>query len=180
MSYNNQKITATSYHDWERSFNFRKFKIFHGPCVGGTFPVKTYFKVNSLVFSVAWQPRQVLDNITKYCFLSNSANKLFMQWKNKILHFTYLKQSTAVILNLRNSLLNFPTVGHIKLHPPISSFYRICLFLWGTNFTQGRYLTTILSANVHYFFHQVITGRARLIRSHSSARFCFELSGNSN
>ena len=26
----------------------------------------------------------------------------------------------------------------------------------------------------------VITGRARLIRSHSSARFCFELSGNSN
>ena len=25
-----------------------------------------------------------------------------------------------------------------------------------------------------------ITGRERLIRSHSSARFCFELSGNSN
>ena len=25
-----------------------------------------------------------------------------------------------------------------------------------------------------------ITGRARLIRSHSSARFCFELNGNSN
>ena len=24
------------------------------------------------------------------------------------------------------------------------------------------------------------TGRARLIRSHSSVRFCFELSGNSN
>ena len=29
---------------------------------------------------------------------------------------------------------------------------------------------------IGYFF---ITGRARLIRSHSSARFCFELSGNS-
>ena len=27
---------------------------------------------------------------------------------------------------------------------------------------------------------QVITGQERLIRSHSSARFCFELSGNSN
>ena len=25
-----------------------------------------------------------------------------------------------------------------------------------------------------------VTGRPRLIRSHSSARFCFELSGNSN
>ena len=25
-----------------------------------------------------------------------------------------------------------------------------------------------------------VTGRERLIRSHSSARFCFELSGNSN
>ena len=27
---------------------------------------------------------------------------------------------------------------------------------------------------------QIVTGRARLIRSHSSARFCFELSGNLN
>ena len=27
---------------------------------------------------------------------------------------------------------------------------------------------------------QVITGRERLIRSHSSARFCFELSGTLN
>ena len=26
----------------------------------------------------------------------------------------------------------------------------------------------------------ITTGRERLIRSHSSARFCFELSGNSN
>ena len=30
------------------------------------------------------------------------------------------------------------------------------------------------------FCIDVSTGRARLIRSHSSARFCFELSGNSN
>ena len=29
-------------------------------------------------------------------------------------------------------------------------------------------------------FEQVFTGRERLIRSHSSARFCFKLSGNSN
>ena len=28
--------------------------------------------------------------------------------------------------------------------------------------------------------HQEVTGRARLIRSHSSARFCFELNSNSN
>ena len=28
--------------------------------------------------------------------------------------------------------------------------------------------------------HNGYTGRERLIRSHSSARFCFELSGNSN
>ena len=27
---------------------------------------------------------------------------------------------------------------------------------------------------------EIYTGRERLIRSHSSARFCFELSGNSN
>ena len=29
-------------------------------------------------------------------------------------------------------------------------------------------------------FDLITTGRERLIRSHSSARFCFELSGNSN
>ena len=29
-------------------------------------------------------------------------------------------------------------------------------------------------------FKDYITGRERLIRSHSSARFCFKLSGNSN
>ena len=28
--------------------------------------------------------------------------------------------------------------------------------------------------------NRIYTGRERLIRSHSSARFCFELSGNSN
>ena len=30
------------------------------------------------------------------------------------------------------------------------------------------------------FWNRTSTGRERLIRSHSSARFCFELSGNSN
>ena len=40
-------------------------------------------------------------------------------------------------------------------------------------------LKTTTQNNSHFLqlFH---TGRARLIRSHSSARFCFELSGNSN
>ena len=37
-----------------------------------------------------------------------------------------------------------------------------------------RNVTEVLS------LRQGITGRERLIRSHSSARFCFELSGNSN
>ena len=32
----------------------------------------------------------------------------------------------------------------------------------------------------HYKCDENGTGRERLIRSHSSARFCFELSGNSN
>ena len=43
----------------------------------------------------------------------------------------------------------------------------------------------MLSCNVcktmHLIMHeQCHTGRERLIRSHSLARFCFELSGNSN
>ena len=39
------------------------------------------------------------------------------------------------------------------------------------------YLTILCNENSDKF---VNTGRERLIRSHSSARFCFELSGNSN
>ena len=45
---------------------------------------------------------------------------------------------------------------------------------------------TTISKKVHsdwvqgFFTAVTITGRERLIRSHSSARFCFELSGNSN
>ena len=35
----------------------------------------------------------------------------------------------------------------------------------------------VQKSNTFYNHH---TGRERLIRSHSSARFCFELSGNSN
>ena len=37
-----------------------------------------------------------------------------------------------------------------------------------------------LSSDEFLFFCPGSTGRERLIRSHSSARFCFELSGNSN
>ena len=43
--------------------------------------------------------------------------------------------------------------------------------------------TKMRSDLCRYFLVQCFnhfTGRARLIRSHSSARFCFELSGNSN
>ena len=37
------------------------------------------------------------------------------------------------------------------------------------------------SLNIIFLEHyHATTGRERLIRSHSSARFCFELSGNSN
>ena len=39
---------------------------------------------------------------------------------------------------------------------------------------KSRFLALSIVSLVAY------TGRERLIRSHSSARFCFELSGNSN
>ena len=49
-------------------------------------------------------------------------------------------------------------------------------FLWG-----GEALTPKVNMLAYYFANfRADTGRARLIRSHSSARFCFELSGNSN
>ena len=49
---------------------------------------------------------------------------------------------------------------------------------------QRRQFALCRSEMVHLVSYQIsqelITGRARLIRSHSSARFCFELSGNLN
>ena len=38
----------------------------------------------------------------------------------------------------------------------------------------------VLNENPFFTFIIIATGWERLIRSHSSARFCFELSGNSN
>ena len=40
--------------------------------------------------------------------------------------------------------------------------------------------TATAAGGTHPTGMQSCTGRERLIRSHSSARFCFELSGNSN
>ena len=56
---------------------------------------------------------------------------------------------------------------------------------WYTNY----YIVALYELSICFHIVQVqsqfpvqitITGRARLIQSHSSARFCFELSGNSN
>ena len=58
--------------------------------------------------------------------------------------------------------------------------------LWGGNAAQisdspGMLLaSTSKACSKHHVSRLHITGRARLIRSHSSARFSFELSGNSN
>ena len=52
----------------------------------------------------------------------------------------------------------------------------------GSNLGAGTdsALGTTISFSSEPFSEFCYTGRARLIRSHSSARFCFELSGNSN
>ena len=111
---------------------------------------------------MAWQPRQVLANITKYCFLSNSVNQLFMQWKNKILQFTYLKQSTAFILNLRNSLLNFPTVGHQTPLTDIVILQNLPLSVRDKLYTGAIFDYNTFS-QFALFFHQVITLYVRTI-----------------
>ena len=47
--------------------------------------------------------------------------------------------------------------------------------------TEGTaYVIKITGRNVFSYFKKIYTGWERLIRSRSSARFCFELSGNSN
>ena len=45
---------------------------------------------------------------------------------------------------------------------------------------QIQYFEIIKRHQARTFDNIHITGREQLIRSHSSARFCFELSGNSN
>ena len=52
-------------------------------------------------------------------------------------------------------------------------------------FTEWRYIRVFVNSQIWQICQICIilidaTGRERLIRSHSSARFCFELSGNSN
>ena len=49
------------------------------------------------------------------------------------------------------------------------------------NFVDFRYICIyFLEKEVSGSIMKICTGQERLIRSHSSARFCFELSGNSN
>ena len=67
-----------------------------------------------------------------------------------------------------------------KLHPSITfpsgrTVTRKISLPW--SFSPKLYL---LVMNLVFQDNELDTGRARLIRSHSSARFCFELSGNSN
>ena len=47
------------------------------------------------------------------------------------------------------------------------------------HYTLGWLRYSLISA-VHMAVGKSVTGWEQLIRSHSSARFCFELSGNSN
>ena len=61
---------------------------------------------------------------------------------------------------------------------------------WGMQYTVGmHYAVGVKKVNptqwgmehtVGMQYAVGVTGRKRLIRNHSSARFCFELSGNSN
>ena len=76
------------------------------------------------------------------------------------------------------------------VHTPIVFFLKVVNFSYETpNIDRNKKWTTVLKTtkitiiNVEKkYSHPEIgdTGRERLIRSHSSARFSFELSGNSN
>ena len=48
------------------------------------------------------------------------------------------------------------------------------------DYYPGMECLCIYNCKIFHFNGSFNTGRERLIRSHSSARFCFELSGNSN
>ena len=63
-----------------------------------------------------------------------------------------------------------PLLGTMGLTLWLLRYIPIAELLMRTNITTGPFTPMISWA----------TGRERLIRSHSSARFCFELSGNSN
>ena len=82
-----------------------------------------------------------------------------------------------IVSTLMCSFINFQFVGG-------ASIYGILLMaLNPSNVSQpllGHQLPSELDFLNSPSFHCRCTGRERLIRSHSSARFCFELSGNSN
>ena len=80
-----------------------------------------------------------------------------------------LQQHTVVVPSAANvSQTRFLWVDNIKLIVSISPNW------------QCEDVCRKTIENQHHVEIHDVTGRERLIRSHSSARFCFELSGNSN
>ena len=78
---------------------------------------------------------------------------------------------------------NGPGRGAHPLDPPVHFVNRLDtmilkLLTWSE--IQPIPLSAVCTLSLSQSLSQVNTGRARLIRSHSSARFYFELSGNSN
>ena len=61
----------------------------------------------------------------------------------------------------------------IRMHSSVKLKCQYCDKTYGLKYDLQKHVEVRM-------FTLFNTGRARLIRSHSSARFCFELSGNSN
>ena len=118
----------------------------------------------------------------RYCLVLANIRLKFMislSSRNKILMLYYLN---VFVIITKFWIFFFLTSG-FKHGSYLHFWFRNTTFPWFPSGIQWHivskpaisYSTRFINCDV-----QCCTGRERLIRSHSSARFCFELSGNSN
>ena len=73
-----------------------------------------------------------------------------------------------------------PHDGYVKVRLKIPNVRAFDLDVLMLVIPESQYARKVPVTLGTIHIDEIITGQARLIRSHSSARFCFELSGNSN
>ena len=110
-------------------------------------------------------------------------------------YFLEIIFNSKIILELKNSInqkqnitslvtqISILTVSKTLCWISSGVIFLICMFTDAFSIimvTRVVIAVTSIHSVTNSFLFIVTTGRKRLIRSHSSARFCFELSGNSN
>ena len=155
-----------------------------------------------IAFLVLVSPILIVEAIFTFVNISTSANGLANVALMKTIFQRVCKSSSysIVVVNFVYSIFQYVStvegglgnrrvfrqtfyrmVSNLALPKPLGYIMVLSVRVGGVHspFRVVRFLSCFVLLSVNTFTIWC-TGRERLIRSHSSARFCFELSGNSN